>query len=155
FRRWADALFLPDTELRAQEIVRYMGEWEPEETANQRFLLRHFQLWLSYENPQERQRIVREMLEIFTTEVFRAVAVSDLLWGLAYIHGPISAFRIHPGGRQEEDLLLSVTGGMGHRAVLQLLLQRWAAEGAFLGVGHPLPSPRNEKPLDRERLDIT
>ncbi len=153
FRRWAEILFQPGLDPRSEAIVQEMNAWDAPERENQHFLLRRFQTALNYEYPQERQKIVREMLEIFTTEVFNAVAVSDLLWGLGFIHGPMAEFRLN-AGRRDSDLLLTVTGGLGHRAVLLTLLQQWTEEGAFLGVGTPEPPSGREAVPDRTRLDV-
>ena len=160
FRRWADALFraYPDDrkiELRTGAVLQILEALEPDSRRNQHTLLLKLVATLAYEYPQERTRIVREMMEIMTTQVFGAVAAIDCLWGIGWINGPISNFRLDPTPPTYDALLLTVTGGLNHRDLLMTLMAKWARENAFLGVGKPEEARDREPIAGRERLDLS
>ena len=89
----------------------------------------------------ERSKIVRELVEILTSEAFTSVAMIDYLWGLEWAHGPLASLQCpagvesSPGAPPLDGLLLSLTGGCSHRTLLVSLLRGWAERDGFLGVG--------------------
>ena len=160
FRRWADAIFraYPDDrkiELRAAAVAAMLDGLTPESRRHQHTILLKFVAALAVEYENERVKIVRELMEIMTTQVFGAVAAIDCLWGIGWIHGPISNFRFDPRPPVYDALLLSVLGGMNHRDLMITLMRRWAAENAFLGVGTPEIARDREPIAGSERLDMS
>jgi hypothetical protein len=153
FERMGGLLFIPDPAIRAQELGSLIGSYGERECDVLRTLIREFQKRLSYENDIERARIVRELIEIMTTEAFIGVAVSDFLWGVGWIHGRISEFRTDSGRTDRDGYVLSQTGGLDHRTMLASIMGRWAEEGTFLGVGAP-SSQAEEGVGGRSRLEI-
>jgi hypothetical protein len=154
FQRMGGALFIPDPAVRAQELGFLIASYDEEKCDILRTLIREFQKRLSYENEIERARIVRELIEIMTTESFVSVAVSDYLWGVGWVHGRISEFRTNPGRTERDGYVLSQTGGLDHRTMLASIMARWAEEGTFLGVGSPPAQAEYEEAGGRSRLDI-
>jgi len=130
-KRWALLLYgaLP-------EEAALDGAWTeltPAEADAQRALLRAFLSALSFETTRERERIVRELMEIVTTEALLATAVIDSLSGIGWIHGPISE-QSAGGAGKPDGWFLSVTGGRDSRTLLAGRLEGWAERG-ILGVG--------------------
>jgi hypothetical protein len=154
FQRMGGVLFIPDPTSRAQELGYLIASYGEKECDVLRALIREFQKRLSYENDIERARIVRELIEIMTTETFISVAVSDFLWGVGWVHGRISEFRTNPGRTDRDGYVLSQTGGMDHRTMLASIMARWADEGTFLGVGNPPAQEEYEEAGGRSRLAI-
>jgi len=139
--RWAFLLYGP--EAAAEDDA--WTELTFQERSDQRALLRALLSALSYETGRERERIVRELMEITTTEALLATAVADSLNGIGWIHGRISDMRASGTGRAD-GWFLSVTGGRSSRSLLQARLEEWAESGGVLGVGL---TP------DRQTLDIS
>ena len=108
-------------------------EMTPAEADDQRALLRALLAALSFETARERERIVRELMEIVTTEALLASAVIDSLSGIGWIHGSIAEQRAAGTGRLD-GWFLSVTGGRDSRTLLAARLEEWAKSGV-LGVG--------------------
>jgi len=144
FEQWAGALFGPDPEAAASDPI--WDEVTPEEAVRQGALLRALLSALSYETGRERARIVREMMEIVSTEALLASAVIDSLCGIGWIHGRISDVAVdaedapaRPAGRGAaraplDGWFLSVTGGWNGRALVASRLAEWAEAGEVLGV---------------------
>ena len=157
FKGWADALFLADSAARARETEAYLDAMDDGERSGQHLLVQKLLSALTYENHPERERIVRDLMEILTTEVFTSVAMIDYMWGLAWIHGAASAYRENPGPVKKDGVLMSVMGGVGHRTLLLNLLQEWAGSGGALGVGQPPEMLDDDDPpadcLDARILD--
>jgi hypothetical protein len=152
FRKFADTLFsrhVPPQQ-RQEETLRFCRELDPALRANQGALWRKLRQMMVYENQGERERIVLEMLEILTTQAFSAVAACDMLWGIGWAHGNLSDFRLADSPLTHDGTLLSITGGLQQRALLQSLLSRWAEQDAMLGVGRA----RAEQAAGRERLNM-
>lgn len=137
FRKFAEPLFSQHLSLlqRQDETQRFCRALAPEMLANQRALWRKIRQMMVYENQNERKRIVLEMLEILTTQAFSAVAVCDMMWGIGWAHGNLSDYRLDTSSLTHDGTLLSLTGGLQQRTLLQSLLSRWAEQGAMLGVG--------------------
>ena len=131
-KRWALLLYgaLPEM---AEEDSGWT-EMTPAEAEEQRALLRALLTALSYEVARERERIVRELTEIITTEALLATAVIDSLSGIGWIHGLISDQRA-AGTERLDGWFLSVTGGRNSRTLLASRLEEWAEGGGVLGVG--------------------
>lgn len=140
--RWAFLLYGPEPEAAAQDAA--WTELTSEARSDQRALLRALLSALSYEVVRERERVVRELMEIMTTEALLATAVADSLSGIGWIHGRISDLRASGVGRAD-GWFLSVTGGRSSRSLLQARLEEWAEADGVLGVGL-IP--------DRQTLDI-
>jgi hypothetical protein len=131
FRQWADALYGPNPE--ASSPYPFWSELSPEEALRQRLLLHEMEIALSYETLSGREKIIRELLEIMTTEAFLATAVLDSLHGIGWVHGHIADMAA--GKTALEGWFLSVTGGQNSRSLLQGLFAEWAEEeGGILGV---------------------
>ena len=130
-KRWALLLYGAQPEAAVQDAA--WTEMTPAEADGQRALLRALLTVLSYETTREREQIVREMMEIVTTEALLAAAVIDSLSGIGWIHGSISDQRAS-GMERLDGSFLSVTGGRNSRTLLASRLEGWAAEGV-LGVG--------------------
>lgn len=145
FGQWTGALFGPDPDAAALDPA-----WDgvtPAEAARQRALLRALLSALSFENARERTRVVREMMEIVSTEAFLASAVIDSLAGIGWIHGRISDVALEAEDVPEavpmagrgaaraplDGWFLSVTGGWNGRALVASRLARWAEAGEVLG----------------------
>ncbi|MDQ2798877.1 MAG: hypothetical protein M3Y13_04450, partial [Armatimonadota bacterium] len=108
----------------------------------------------SYETVWERERIVREMVEIVSSEALLATAVIDSICGIGWIHGRISDQRVNSAGAGRLDgWFLSVTGGQNSRTALQTHLEEWAEGSGFLGVGREV-SPNGDW-LDTDVLSET
>lgn len=134
FRRWALLLYGANLEAAADDSM--WTEFSPQEAEWQRGLLRAQLTALSYETTWERKRIVREMMEIVSSEALLATTVIDSLCGIGWIHGRISDQRVNSAGAGRLDgWFLSVTGGQNSRTAIQSRLEEWAAMGGFLGVG--------------------
>lgn len=131
-KRWA--LLLYGTEPDAAAEDPQWTEMTPEEADGQRALLRALLTALSFETARERQQIVRELMEIVSTEALLATAVIDSLSGISWIHGHISDQRA-AGTERLDGWFLSVTGGRSSRALLASRLDEWA-NGGILGVGN-------------------
>ena len=146
FEQWAGVLFGPDPETAAPDPV--WDEVTPAQKGYQGALLRALLSALSYETERERTRIVREMMEIVSTEALLASAVIDSLCGIGWIHGRISDVAVdaedtpvpvRPAGREAaraplDGWFLSVTGGWNGRALVASRLAEWAESGEVLGV---------------------
>jgi len=130
-KRWALLLYGAQPEVAAQDAA--WTELTPGEADEQRALLRALLTALSFETTRERERIVRELIEIVTTEALLATAVIDSLSGVGWIHGRISDQRA-AGTERMDGWFLSVTGGRSSRTLLAARLEEWA-EGGVLGVG--------------------
>ncbi len=139
--RWAFLLYGP-------EAAAEDDAWTAltlQERSDQSAMLRAMLAALSYETARERERIVRDLMEITTTEALLATAVADSLSGIGWIHGRISDMRAAGTGRAD-GWFLSVTGGRSSRSLLEARLEEWAGSGGVLGVGL---TP------DRQTLDIS
>ncbi len=145
FEQWAGVLFGPDPEMAALDPV--WDEVTPAQEGYQGALLRALLSALSYETERERARIVREMMEIVSTEALLASAVIDSLCGIGWVHGRISDVVVEaedapsapPAGRGAaraplDGWFLSVTGGWNGRALVASRLAEWAESGEVLGV---------------------
>ena len=130
-KRWALLLYGALPEMAAEDGM--WTELTPTEADGQRALLRALLTALSFETARERERIVRELMEIVTTEALLATAVIDSLSGIGWIHGRISDQRAAGTGRLD-GWFLSVTGGRNGRTLLASRLEEWAG-GGVLGVG--------------------
>ena len=131
FRQWADALYGPNPE--AAPPHPFWSRLGAEEKLCQRLLLREMETALSYETAAGRRKIIRELVEIMTTEAFLATAVFDSLHGIGWVHGRIQDMAA--GGSNLEGWFLSLTGGQNSRTLLQAKLAEWAAsESGILGV---------------------
>lgn len=131
FRQWADALYGPN--LEAAPPYPFWADLAPEDLLHQRLLFREMEIALSYETRWGREKLVRELLEIMTTEAFLATAVLDSLHGIGWVHGRISDTAAHPG--KLDGWFLSLTGGQNSRTLMQERLAEWAAsDGGVLGV---------------------
>ena len=131
-KRWAWLLYGLSPEEAAADTQ--WTDLAPAEREGQRGLLRGLLTTLSYETAHERERIVRELMEIVTTESLLATAVIDSLSGIGWIHGSVAEQRAAGTGRAD-GWFLSVTGGRSSRTVLQGRLEEWAGSGGVLGVG--------------------
>ena len=131
-KRWALLLYGALPEMAAEDSG--WTELTPVEADRQRALLRALLKALSFETARERAHIVRELMEIVTTEALLATAVIDSLSGIGWIHGTISDQRAAGTGRLD-GWFLSVTGGRSSRTLLAARLQGWAEDGGILGVG--------------------
>ena len=141
--RWAFLLYGLEPEAAAQDSA--WTELTRAERSGQHALLRAMLSALSYETTRERERIVRELMEIVTTEALLATAVLDSMNGIGWIHGHISDVRAAGTGKAD-GWFLSVTGGRSSRSLLQARLEEWAGSGGVLGVS---------RQLDRRTLDIS
>ena len=130
-KRWALLLYGALPEMAAEDAG--WTELTPVEAERQRALLRALLTALSYETARERQQIVRELMEIVTTEALLATAVLDSLSGIGWIHGSIADQRA-AGTERLDGWFLSVTGGRSSRTLLAARLEEWAGCGV-LGVG--------------------
>ena len=131
FRQWADALYGPN--LEAAPPYPFWADLAPDDLLHQRLLLREMEIALSYETLWGREKLIRELLEIMTTEAFLATAVLDSLHGIGWVHGRLSDIAAQPG--RLDGWFLSVTGGQNSRTLMQERLAEWAAsEGGVLGV---------------------
>jgi len=131
FRQWADALYGPNPE--AAPPYPFWIELSAAEKLRQRLLLREMEVALSYETLSGREKIIRELLEIMTTEAFLATAVFDSLHGIGWVHGRIKDMAA--GNSELDGWFLSVTGGQSSRSLLQSKLAHWAEpEDGVLGV---------------------
>lgn len=130
--RWA--LLLYGAEPDAAAMDSQWTDLTAAERDGQRALLRALLTALSFETTRERERIVRELMEIVSTEALLATAVIDSLSGIGWIHGRISDQRA-AGTERLDGWFLSVTGGRNSRSVLQSKLAEWAEAGSVLGVG--------------------
>ena len=146
-RRWALLLFGALPEMAAGDGM--WTELTPAEADGQRALLRALLTALSHETERERALIVRELMEVVTTEALLATAVIDSLAGIGWIHGRISDQRAAGTGRLD-GWFLSVTGGRNARTLLASRLEEWADGGGVLGVGGP-----DDAALDLSALDET
>ena len=150
-QRWALLLYGAQPETAAQD-----GAWTEltaREREGQRALLRAFLASLSYETTRERERIVRELMEIVSTEALLATAVIDSLSGIGWIHGRISDQRA-AGTERLDGWFLSVTGGRNRRTLMAARLEEWA-EGGVLGVGLEAGEALNLGALDEiERMQL-
>ena len=154
-RAWVGPLIGGDAEAAVAQAEAARGELPSDVSGFQSAALRSLAAALSWESGRERERLVRELVEIVTTEAFSAVAALDHLWGFGWIHGRLADFDMGPedstpDALRERGLLLSVMGGLDHRTLLLSLLRGWAGEGACLGVG---PPPSREGALDLTCLD--
>ncbi len=131
-KRWALLLYGAQPQTAAQDAM--WTELTAVERERQRALLRALLTALSYETTRERERIVRELMEIVPTEALLATAVIDSLCGIGWIHGRISDQRA-AGTERLDGWFLSVTGGRNSRSVLQARLAEWAEAGGILGAG--------------------
>ncbi len=132
FRQWADVLYGPN--LEAAPPYPFWTDLGPEDLLHQRLLFREMEIALSYETLWGREKLIRELLEIMTTEAFLATAVLDSLHGIGWVHGRISDIAAQPG--HLDGWFLSVTGGQNSRTLMQGRLAEWAAsDGGALGVG--------------------
>ncbi len=130
FRQWADALYGPE----AAPPYPFWTELSAEEKLRQRLLLREMETALSYETLSGRENLIRELLEIMTTEAFLATAVFDSLHGIGWVHGRIKDMAA--GNSDLDGWFLSITGGQSSRSLLQSKLADWAeSEDGILGVG--------------------
>lgn len=132
-KRWALLLYGAQPETAAQDAA--WTELTPVEANGQRALLRALLTALSFETTRERERIVRELMEIVSTEALLATAVIDSLCGIGWIHGRIADQRA-AGAERLDGWFLSVTGGRNSRSLLASRLAEWAEAGGVLGVGH-------------------
>ena len=132
-KRWALLLYGAQPEMRPRKTAMWT-ELTAAERDGQRALLRALLAALSYETARERERIVRELMEIVTTEALLATAVIDSLSGIGWIHGRISDQRA-AGTERLDGWFLSVTGGRNSRSLLASRLEAWAEAGGVLGVG--------------------
>jgi hypothetical protein len=131
FRQWADALYGPN--LEASPPYPFWADIGPDDLLHQRRLLHEMEIVLSYETLWGREKLIRELLEIMTTEAFLATAVLDSLHGIGWVHGRISDIAAQPGAL--DGWFLSVTGGQNSRTLMQARLAEWAAsDGGVLGV---------------------
>ncbi len=130
FRQWADALYGPN--LEAAPPYPFWSDLALEDLLHQRLLLREMEIALSYETIWGREKIIRELLEIMTTEAFLATAVLDSLHGIGWVHGRISDTAAQPG--KLDGWFLSITGGQSSRTLMQGRLAGWAESGGVLGV---------------------
>ncbi len=130
FRQWADALYGPNPE----EAPPYPF-WEELGDGGvlcQRLLLREMEIALAYETRAGRDKIIRELVEIMTTEAFLATAVFDSLHGIGWVHGRISD--VAAGDSSLDGWFLSLTGGQNSRSLMQAKLAEWAeAEDGVIG----------------------
>jgi len=131
-QRWALLLYGTQPETAAQDSAWI--EMTAAEQDGQRALLRALLTALSFETTRERERIVRELMEIVTTEALLATAILDSLSGIGWIHGRIADQRA-AGTERLDGWFLSVTGGRSSRSLLQSRLAEWAEFGGVLGVG--------------------
>ncbi len=129
--RWALLLYGAQPETAAQDSA--WTEMTAVERDGQSALLRALLTALSFETARERERIVRELMEIVSTEALLATAILDSLSGIGWIQGPISNQRAL-GTERLDGWFLSVTGGRSSRSLLQSRLGEWA-EAGVLGVG--------------------
>ena len=144
-RAWVGPLFEGDAAAAPAQAEASRASLTPEAASLQPAALRSLAAALSWETYRERERLVRELVEILTTEAFSAVAALDHLWGFGWIHGRLADFDTGPGEGppdplREDGLLLSVMGGLDRRTLLLSLLRGWAAGGGCLGVS-ARPSP--------------
>ena len=131
FRQWADVLYGPN--LEAAPPYPFWADLAPDDLLHQRLLLREMEIALSYETLWGREKLIRELLEIMTTEAFLATAVLDSLHGIGWVHGRISDTAAQPG--KLDGWFLSLTGGQNSRTLMQERLAEWAAsDGGVLGV---------------------
>ena len=131
FRQWADALYGPNPD--AAPPYPFWDEFSADEALRQRLLLREMETALSYETRSGRNKIIRELVEIMTTEAFLATAVFDSLHGIGWVHGRISD--VAAGTPGLDGWFLSVTGGQNSRSLMQAKLAVWAeTEDGVLGV---------------------
>lgn len=146
-KRWALLLYGAAPDIAAEDSL--WTELTPAEQDGQRALLRALLTALSYETARERERIVREMMEIVSTEAFLATAIIDSLSGIGWIHGRIADQRAAGSGRLD-GWFLSVTGGRNSRSLLQSRLEEWAEDGGVVGVGSGAWDA-----FDRDALDLS
>lgn len=140
-REWGATLTLDTPNERATSTAVLANDLSDAEISQQRMLLQLLGDRLTQETGRERYRIVRELMEILTTEVFTSVAVLDYLWGIGWIHGQAEDFRLPLGKLPAEGVFLSFTGGLSQRTLLLLLMQKWLQAEGFLGVfSRPLSS---------------
>ncbi|MGI4787514.1 MAG: hypothetical protein ACRYFS_01545 [Janthinobacterium lividum] len=132
FRQWADALYGPNPE--AAPPYPFWTEFSLEDFLRQRLLLREMEIVLSYETRWGREKLIRELLEIMTTEAFTATAVLDSLHGIGWVHGRIADMAA--GLVDLDGWFLSITGGRNSRSLLQSKLAEWASsDNGIFGVG--------------------
>ena len=129
-RQWADALYGPNPD--AAPPYPFWNEFSADEALRQRLLLREMETALSYETRAGRNKIIRELVEIMTTEAFLATAVFDSLHGIGWVHGRIADAAA--GSSALDGWFLSVTGGQNSRSLMQAKLAEWAEEDGVLGV---------------------
>lgn len=155
FRRWADTLFGPGAE--AGSLEREAAALSPPERVQQHTLWRAFQRVVSFETAGERGAIIRELMEILTTEAFLAVAALDAMNGIGWIHGRLSDICVPAPAGVPEGLLLSVTGGQHRGGLLLTLMQSWAkSPDGILGVRRtPEGEGEGEKRSNLECLDLS
>ena len=154
-REWSAAMTQDTPHERAAHLIMLADALTDVEIAQQRALLQMLGDRLAQETSRERYRIVRELMEILTTEVFTGVAVLDCLWGIGWIHGRAEDLRLPAGKSSAEGVFLSFTGGMSQRTLMLLLIERWLRAEGFLGVvSRPPPSRRagSAQPLSSEPL---
>lgn len=131
FRQWADALYGPH--LEAAPPYPFWSDLSAEDLLHQRLLLREMEIALSYETLWGREKLIRELLEVMTTEAFLATAVLDSLHGIGWVHGRIFDSAAQPGTL--DGWFLSVTGGQNSKTLMQGRLAEWAgSDGGALGV---------------------
>ena len=131
FRQWADALYGPSPD--AAPPYPFWAEISSEEALRQRLLLHEMETALSYETRSGREKIIRELVEIMTTESFLATAVFDSLHGIGWVHGRIADLAV--GNPDVDGWFLSVSGGQNSRSLLQAKLTEWAGSAdGILGV---------------------
>ncbi len=131
FRQWADALY--GSNLQAAPPYPFWSDLASEDLLHQRILFREMEVALSYETRWGREKLVRELLEILTTEAFLAAAVLDSLHGIGWVHGRIAD--IAAGPAPLDGWFLSVTGGQNSRTLMQERLAAWSQlEDGVLGI---------------------
>ena len=129
-RQWADALY--GSNLDTAPPYPFWSDLSPEDLLHQRLLFREMEIALSYETLWGREKLIKELMEIMTTEAFLATAVLDSLHGIGWVHGLLSDVAVSPG--KLDGWFLSVTGGANSRTLMQGCLAGWADEGGVLGV---------------------
>ena len=117
------------------------------EVAQQRILLQMLIDRLAQDTSRKRYRIVRELVEILTTEVFTSVAVLDYLWGIGWIHPEDQLLSEIP---ELQNVLTSLWGvGLVHKSVEDM---RQSIGEFWLAQSRAVPARNEDLPLSIRQL---
>jgi len=161
--QWNDLLF-PQRRTEERDKRRSLLEFVKELSNNrnrldaQIRLLEQFKTVVAWETPDNCTARIRELVEILTTEAFRAVIAFDALWGVSYLHGPPADWGSGQIARENSSVALqgaalTTVGGCDARTLLALMLRQWVEHRALLGIG-PI-TQRDQYTGLVEGLDLT